>query len=63
MANWSKEKIDNWVKRLTNAELFSETFGLAGGDDCDGCFTSQGAYRFEVLQKELTKRLDSWLKS
>lgn len=57
MTKWSKEEIENEVSNLDNDALVDRTVYAAMGDDYDGCFTSHGAYEFEVLRKELSKRL------
>lgn len=49
------------ISALSNRELYNMTFGLAAGDDYDGCFTQTGRIEYDVLRTELEMRLHSWL--
>ena len=50
------------IVTMSNRQLLEETIEAAKGDDYDGCFSKQGQWEFENLQKELEKRLENWLK-
>lgn len=58
-----KETEGTRIAALSNAALLDETLSLAGGDDYDGCFTKEGAVSYELLEAELRRRLEEWLKS
>lgn len=50
------------IKRCTNKQLLEETLSLAMGNDHEGGFTPIGLFEYEMLNKELHKRLKYWLK-
>ena len=51
------------INQYDNKTLLEETIKLAGGDDYDaGCYSKRGKIRFEMLQRELNRRLKNWLK-
>lgn len=45
------------TKELTNEKLLLDYIDISGGDDYDGCFTTMGVFKLEVLYKELESRL------
>ena len=51
------KEIKSRIKHYDNAALLNATLTLAHGDDYEGEFTIAGEYEFELLQKELNKRL------
>ena len=57
MANWSKKKIRERVAALDNATLYYDALEAGAGDDYDGCFTNEGGYEYDVLCRELNRRL------
>jgi hypothetical protein len=56
MLKWQKEYLDK-VSKMTNEEVFNEYSYLCGGDDYDGCHTSEGEWKFDVITKEFIDRL------
>lgn len=49
------------IGNMSNEQLLNEVIGAAGGDDQDGEFTNRGRWEFSEMEKELRKRLASWL--
>ena len=49
------------IGNMSNEQLLNEVIGAANGDDQDGEFTSRGRWEFDALEKELRKRLATWL--
>jgi hypothetical protein len=56
MYKWQKEYLEE-IKKKTNEEVLDEYTYLAGGDDYDGCYTSQGEWKWKKIQEELNNRL------
>lgn len=42
---------------LSNLQILEDTIDLGGGDDYDGCFTTEGQWKFKMLKQELTNKL------
>lgn len=56
MEKWKEEYLQQ-MKKMTNEEVLDEYSYLVGGDDYDGCWTSQGEWKFKEIEKEFLKRL------
>lgn len=50
-----------WVRAMSNKELFTELSYRHRGNDYDGVFTYAGEIIYEILNKELKHRLSDWL--
>ena len=61
LKSWQTKELER-ITELTNKELLDEVLDLAGGDDYEGEFTTEGVWTYWKLVDELEKRLSEWLK-
>lgn len=56
LAKWKTDYLEQ-VSKMSNEEVLEEYSYLCGGDDYDGCFTTEGSWKFEMIDTELRLRL------